>query len=815
MDKTASNEKTQKKNKNSDKKAEEIKVTGQLAAALKREWEELAKRQEQRGIKVSSKNKIRSVSLTKNQHGKISVRVNMENGARLFDNAKEHNVDKFKARAESVYRRSKIEELLKKIKEYGYAAVEGEIPAELKEAVLKSMEKANISTSYKGEKAEAEAARQAAQNAAKFADNALNAAINFPSRPATPNMQAAYDGGRLKYPSLPTYLSQEALDFFAAHEYEKHKAIANILAEPMFKNAYVEHSRLGSPAVTLRREIPDANGMPRTVLDKGSLDRKRETSARNDALIYLLTKDPASLTEAEKNALNAIKEKIIKKDHLSKDCSDKEWKELALHRISSKGFEGELAPIMKQLQKEPTSPEMKALLANLDAQMKKDAEERKQKERLNKIEQIKCALSNETGLTKEGENLKKALLDAGITLEDMRKPDGNEKIEALLKRNGLFQQSDGTYAATCLQADKDRKDQSKKEAYDKALEALSGKSSEEITYQYLLDTSRNNKKIKLPPETAFKLNFTKMFVKQFIDKTKLPGNSIVIDEASSEFINKLWEENKGRDPYAVFKECFPDGLGQAQNLVKSDVNQKITLSKIIESTDAVQRLESFKKAVPSIEAKETVPRMSSAPKEQKVADKAQKEALLDPNNAVSAEKIRQAKAVLGKKAKGEPLTEKEQNLLVFTHKTFKNVSDLKPTDLDDPKYKKQLSELLKCKKHYSNLPKEKEVSSQQVANNQPKKEGKQQPVATSQPKQQTQSNETEAERVKNRIKENMLAYKASSEKIVAHAEQKTGKVGLQQKLQQDAKNPNTSSRQQAPSPAVQAALLKKKEGLVR
>lgn len=200
MDKTASNEQKQKKNKISAKRAEEIKVSGQIAAILKREWEELRKKQDQRGIKISASRKISSITLIKNRRGKISVQVNMQNGARMLDNAKEKNVVKFKEKAQKVYSRAKIEELLKKIKEYGYAAVEGEIPAELKEAVLKSMEKANISTSYKGAKAEAEAARQASQRAAEAADKMFNNVVSGMAGAAgfaAANMVIKAEGGYL------------------------------------------------------------------------------------------------------------------------------------------------------------------------------------------------------------------------------------------------------------------------------------------------------------------------------------------------------------------------------------------------------------------------------------------------------------------------------------------------------------------------------------------------------------------------------------------------------------------------------------------
>ena len=200
MDKTELNESTQKNIKISAKQAEEIKISRHIAGVLKREWEELAKKQEQRGVKIHAGRKISSITLTKNRHGKVSVQINMQNGARLLDNAREKNVISFKEKAQKVYSRAKVEELLKKIKEYGYAAVEGEIPAELKEAVLRAMEKANISTSYRGDKVEAETARQASQRAAEAADKMFNNTISGMAGAAgfaAANMVIKAEGGYL------------------------------------------------------------------------------------------------------------------------------------------------------------------------------------------------------------------------------------------------------------------------------------------------------------------------------------------------------------------------------------------------------------------------------------------------------------------------------------------------------------------------------------------------------------------------------------------------------------------------------------------
>lgn len=177
MEKTAQQTDPRKILKISAKQENAIKVS-QLAEKIKGQWEELAKRQENSGVKTRANRKITSITMTRDKQGKIAVQVNLRSGRSITDNGQEKALDTFKQNSHRSVARAKIEELLKKIRENGFAAVEGEIPAELREAVLKAMEKANISTSYRGAKAEAAAAKQASINAARAADNAMKGVVS-------------------------------------------------------------------------------------------------------------------------------------------------------------------------------------------------------------------------------------------------------------------------------------------------------------------------------------------------------------------------------------------------------------------------------------------------------------------------------------------------------------------------------------------------------------------------------------------------------------------------------------------------------------
>lgn len=654
MDKTALNEQAQKKNKISAKRAEEIKVSGQIAAVLKREWEELAKKQEQRGVKISASRKISSVTLTKNRRGKTSVQVNMQNGARMLDNAREKHVVKFKEKAQKVYFRAKIEELLKKIKEYGYAAVEGEIPAELKEAVLKGMEKANISTSYKGAKAEAEAARQASQRAAEAADKALKTAA-----------AAAAFG------ALPPWHT-EAIDSLvqAAAKSLQNNKYATLVGAP-------EARRPNSPSVKGNIMI---DGVYYDVVGDNLKADSIKIRAAHDLLKKseqgqpLSEKEEAFLTELAKKAKISSLEDLQKNSNL-------------INRVSDKALPEKYRFDLKQARKEG-----QALINDF----------------LQKTRNVN------TGLPKVMIPLN---LSVGRKITDITNDYRDHKKET-----------------------------SKEDKNRKAL----------LTFYCKL-----NGKDEITPEA----------VKFMQDMTK--------KEISG---NELWQKYKGENKSAEEMKAY---IADRKNgKIPAPVPQK--------------------------------PRSSGMDKEkQKAADKAAKEALLAPDNAVSAEKIRQAKAVLDKETKGETLSEKEQKLLNFVHQTFKKIPELKKEDLEDPKNRRQLAAMLQCNQHYSNLPKKESSVTKQAEKIQPSKESvaKQSLTASNVPSkqpQQVKANMTEKERVISKIKENMEAYKvnpASEKQNVAK------KSGLQQKLQKNQQTP--PARPAVISPAVQAALLKKKEEMSR
>lgn len=176
MEQTAEKKAAQKTVEISAKKKNEIKISNKIAEKIKGQWDELAKRQNNSGVRLRSSRKITSVSLVKDSQGKIAVQVNLRNGRSITDNGREKALDTFKKQSRRAYARARIAEFLKRIREDGFAAVEGDIPAELKDAVLSAMSKANISTSYRGAKAEAAEAKQASQRAARAAEDAMKGA---------------------------------------------------------------------------------------------------------------------------------------------------------------------------------------------------------------------------------------------------------------------------------------------------------------------------------------------------------------------------------------------------------------------------------------------------------------------------------------------------------------------------------------------------------------------------------------------------------------------------------------------------------------
>lgn len=200
----------------SPEKAAAVRTSREMAARLKNKWEDLQKRQN--GRRVRSNDRISSVSVIRNRQGKESVRVNMGDGREIFNASMERAAAEFEKTARKVYAGSRIEEFLRKIKENGWDAVEGEIPAEIKDAVRSACERANISLSSKGERAkEQEAARQASQRAAGTAGHAIKA----PLRPAAP--ENAFDNKK-----MADLIAAAALADFAASAFCKKSGIEMI-----------------------------------------------------------------------------------------------------------------------------------------------------------------------------------------------------------------------------------------------------------------------------------------------------------------------------------------------------------------------------------------------------------------------------------------------------------------------------------------------------------------------------------------------------------------------------------------------------------
>lgn len=725
MDKTELNESTQKKNKISAKRAEEIKVSGQIAAVLKREWEELAKKQEQRGIKISASRKISSVTLTKNRRGKISVQVNMQNGARMLDNAREKHVVKFKEKAQKVYFRAKIEELLKKIKEYGYAAVEGEIPAELKEAVLRAMEKANISTSYRGDKVEAETARQASQRAAEAADKMFNNTISGMAGAAgfaAANMVIKAEGGYL------------------------HDASGNkIKATPRLEKLLNEGVNIFLPSIpnnipkNIKPLVEEQSGTVLDIAAKAAKDIKDLSSIGQNYIGSMsataITKDGRKI-KGEASALatkNIVQKELLNAIKLLRNGEDDRARKLLNTQLSILQHNNIIPKEVTEFPLDKLDAAQEFFMNNA-SQLKERgvaqyfSEEGKKEYYQNKAteKEEKKRLQNEGIYEKNKEICKEAaklptLISEGISgKKDLSNYTFSDVVNDLrVHRKGGYQASE-----------------------------------EEKNLSYLLSIERG---------------------KASLDKTdKIPA------DISKKCIDTLhvFSEEKRKNPQLDFERFLEKkGIKPPESKAEKHI-----------SGDKV-----------------------------KTASNAAKEALLAPDNAVSAEKIRQAKAVLDKEAKGEPLSGKEQNLLNFVHQTFPKIPELKKEDLEDPKNRKQLAAMLQCNKHYSNLPKKESSVTKQAEKIQPSKESVvKQSVPTSnapskQP-QQTKANMTEKERVISKIKENMEAYKVNPASEKQNAAKKSG---LQQKLQKNQQQAKTPARPAVISPAVQAALLKKKEEMSR
>ena len=225
----------------SPEQAASIRISRKMAAKLKSKWEALQKRQN--GRRVRSDDRISSVSIIRNRQGKESVRVNMGNGREILNTSMERAAAEFEKTARKVYAGSRIEEFLRKIKENGWDAVEGEIPTEIKDAVRSACERANISLSSKGERAkEREAAQKASQRAANAADNAIKAALRPAAKPA------AFDNKK-----AANFIVAAAVADFAASAFCKNSGIKMI--EP------TQQRRKGSSSKreTIALKMPDGS----------------------------------------------------------------------------------------------------------------------------------------------------------------------------------------------------------------------------------------------------------------------------------------------------------------------------------------------------------------------------------------------------------------------------------------------------------------------------------------------------------------------------------------------------------------------------
>ena len=758
MDKTTLNEQAQKKNKISAKKAEEIKVSAKIAAVLKREWEDLAKKQEQRGVKVSAGRKISSVTLVKNRRGKISVRVNMENGGRLFDNAKEKHILTFKEKAQKAYSRAKVEEFLKKIKEYGYAAVEGEIPAELKEAVLKGMARANISTSYKGERAEAAANRDALQNLS----------------PAT-NSNFANDAG----PGLFAGTAAAAFGFAAANKAIRVQDgyIFDGSGNKILSSPEVEALLNRGVAIYLNEIPPNVPEKTRPLIEELAGKVVQQGTQNLDDEDILAVAPPPS---GSRSFTVQTKDGRILKGSVDSSAVKNTLQKQLLGAVDA------LQNGKNETAQQILNSQLSVLKHN--NVIPRDATEVP----LDKLEEVKAFFRTNSSQIKE-----KGLIQ--YLPEEAKKKYFEEKAKE--KANTANSEQD------IQQAKKIRKEIAKQSTL--ISQGINGKIDlQKSSFKDIYHDLKIHRKEGYPNTEEEKTLSALLFVEQrkkgLTSDSKIPADVV---QKTTELFREYQEKKKENSGLA-----FQTFLEKKGIFLPQSTSQKGTNSNTQGKTQGTPQGKAHGSSQSNVGQKQQT-----------------KEELLAPDNAVSAEKIRQAKAVLDKEAKGEPLCEKEQNLLTFVHRTFAKVPDLKKEDLDDPKNKNQLAEMLKCKKHFSNLPKENIGSSEKHKQAGQKQPVQQQPVkAQAEPKQpveqqlvkaqagQKQSQQaqtmTEKERVISKIKENMEAFKNTSEPTRQSAQkQENGKKnGLQSKIQQKQTS-KAPARQNTLSPGMQAALINKKE----
>lgn len=501
MDKTASNEQLQKKEKHSAKKTEEIKVSRQIALALKREWEELARKQQESGHKIQSGHRVSSISLVRNRHGKIAVKVSMENGKRIYDNARENAVASFKKIAETVYARNKVEEFLKKIKEYGYAAVEAEIPADLKEAVLKGMEKANISTSYKGEKAEAQAARENSQRAAEFANNTLNASglssnafLPYSIAGTAAIIKAMNNGVKIGLPTIPDNISPSIANAAKESIVDTLDVAAKLIGDRQISG--LDIPRLFSSAVCETETITRRDGTNANITIKGDALSSPSTSNKTQILLNLLDEKDQSPAMQE---IYSKLERDWQKRHPGEPCSKKQ---LEASLLAGEFVNNVSIKSLKEEYNNKSHSYSPAFKKEMDAFMAKEKEAKAKRNRIENEQKMKqletVVLSDSAELTAEGQKLKEQLKQNGIISLDQLKEDQNKTIvENILKQNKLFIQREGKYFTSSRAADVKAYDE-KKQEFQKSPCLLQRLLSKEIplsgqTFEKIYQDARSHK----------------------------------------------------------------------------------------------------------------------------------------------------------------------------------------------------------------------------------------------------------------------------------------------------------------------------------
>lgn len=403
-----SDKKTDKEPKISAEQARKIKVSEQIASVLKRDWEELQDRQAKNGKKIRPGQHIRTVSLTKNRRGETAVKVGMANGGRLVDGMGVNAAESFRKKEGENAARFKIEEFLRKIRENGWAAVEGEIPPELKEAVLKACRKENISTASAGEKAAEKRLHTALREAAKSSASIIASAKAAPS------------------PILFVSSARKAqMEAEARHVVSSvSKCIAASAAFKGVDVKSVEQRRPGSRSakVTFAKKMND-----------GTI---REVT---------LVGDRINISKLKMDEAEQLFEKRARGGILSADEQNRleEWKK---YGIANK------EDLFEKGQKFVTQISDKNITASFKTDLEKEKETLKQQEKEEllspdnqiseaKIEQIQFVFKkNENGiaLSKEEQSLFKAVSARVKSVEELNAPENGAKKIEILKSNKFF-----------------------------------------------------------------------------------------------------------------------------------------------------------------------------------------------------------------------------------------------------------------------------------------------------------------------------------------------------------------------------------------